>query len=139
MDDDVDTPWKEVVMHHFPEFMAFYFPQAHAAIDWSRPHYFLDQEFAALCRDAELGKRMLDKLVRVHTFAAGEQWLLVHLEVQGWHDGDFAERIFVYNYRVYDRYRRPVSSLAPADAVQLTAWSKNFVGAGSLSEVFAEK
>jgi hypothetical protein len=30
MDDDYDTPWKEVVTHHFPEFMAFYFPQAHA-------------------------------------------------------------------------------------------------------------
>jgi hypothetical protein len=42
----------------------------------------------------------------------GEQWVLVHLEVQGWHDLDFAERIFVYNYRVYDRYRRPVASLA---------------------------
>jgi hypothetical protein len=50
MDDDFDTPWKEVLMHHFPEFMAFYFPAAHAAIDWSRPHAFLDQEFAALSR-----------------------------------------------------------------------------------------
>lgn len=112
MDDDYDTPWKEVVTHHFPEFMAFYFPAAHAAIDWSRPHDFLDQECAALTRDAELGKRVLDKLVRVHTHAGGEQWVLVHLEVQGRHDKDFAERIFVCNYRVYDRYRRPVASLA---------------------------
>lgn len=110
--DDYDTPWKEVVMHHFPEFMAFYFPVAHAAIDWSRPHTFLDQEFAALTRDAELGKRLLDKLVSVHAHDGGEQWLLVHLEVQGHHDRDFAERMFVYNYRVYDRYRRPVASLA---------------------------
>ena len=112
MDDDFDTPWKEVVTHHFPEFMAFYFPQAHAAIDWSRPHDFLDQEFAALTRDAELGRRVLDKLVRVHLHTGGEQWVLVHLEVQGRHDKDFAERIFIYNYRVYDRYRRPVASLA---------------------------
>jgi predicted transposase YdaD len=112
MDDDFDTPWKEVVTQHFPEFMAFYFPQAHAAIDWSRPHDFLDQEFAALTRDAELGKRVLDKLVRVHLHTGGEQWVLVHLEIQGRHDTDFAERIFVYNYRVYDRYRRPVASLA---------------------------
>ncbi len=95
MDDDFDTPWKEVVTHHFPEFMAFYFPQAHAAIDWSRPHDFLDQEFAALTRDAELGRRVLDKLVRVHLHTGGEQWVLVHLEVQGRHDTDFAERIFV--------------------------------------------
>lgn len=31
------------------------------------------------------------------------------------------------------------ASLAVADADQLTAWTKNFVGARSLSEVFADK
>jgi hypothetical protein len=50
MDDDYDTPWKEVVTRYFPEFMAFYFPDAHALIDWSRPYAFLDQELAALSR-----------------------------------------------------------------------------------------
>ncbi|MET0267528.1 MAG: Yae1 family protein [Duganella sp.] len=112
MDDTYDTPWKEVVMDHFPEFMAFYFPKAHAAIDWSQPHVFLDQELAALSRDAELGKRVLDKLVRVHTYEMGEQWVLIHLEVQGQHDSEFARRMFIYNYRVYDRYSRPVASMA---------------------------
>jgi len=110
--DDFDTPWKEAVTHHFPEFMAFYFPLAHAAIDWSRPHTFLDQELAALTSDAELGKRLLDKLVSVYLHDGGERWVLLHLEVQGWRDRDFAERMFVYNYRVYDRYRRAVASLA---------------------------
>jgi len=107
MDDDYDTPWKEVVTRYFPEFMAFYFPDAHALIDWSRPYAFLDQELAALSRDAAVGKRLLDKLVRVHLRNGGEQWVLLHLEVQGWRDGAFAERIFTYHYRVYDRYRRP--------------------------------
>lgn len=36
MNDEYDTPWKEVITDHFPEFMAFYFPEAHAQIDWSR-------------------------------------------------------------------------------------------------------
>jgi predicted transposase YdaD len=112
MDDDYDTPWKDVITDHFPEFMAFYFPSAYAAIDWSRPHDFLDQELSALSRDAELGRRLLDKLVRVYLHQGGEQWVLVHLEVQGWRDAGFAERIFTYHYRVYDRYRRPVASMA---------------------------
>jgi hypothetical protein len=112
MNDDYDTPWKEMVMYHFPEFMAFYFPRAHAQIDWSQPHAFLDQELASLSNDAELGKRLLDKLVKVHTRERGVQWVLVHLEVQGWRDTDFAERMFVYHYRIYDRYRRPVASMA---------------------------
>lgn len=112
MDDDYDTPWKEVLTRHFPEFMAFYFPDAHAAIAWSRPHVFLDQELAALARDAELGKRLLDKLVSVCTLDGREQWVLLHIEIQGWHDRNFSERMFVYNYRVFDRYRRPVASMA---------------------------
>lgn len=65
MDDTFDTPWKEVVMDHFLEFMAFYFPNAHAAIDWSQPHVFLDQELAALSCDAELGKRVIDWIMRL--------------------------------------------------------------------------
>jgi hypothetical protein len=32
--DDLDTPWKDAVEHHFPEFLAFYFPAVHAGIDW---------------------------------------------------------------------------------------------------------
>ena len=37
--------------------MAFYFPLAHAEIDWQQPHVFLDQELTQVVEDAELGKR----------------------------------------------------------------------------------
>jgi hypothetical protein len=72
MNDDYDTPWKEVVTRYFPEFMAFYFSEASACIDWSRPHEFLDQELAALSSDAAQGRRLLDKLVRVFLRDGGE-------------------------------------------------------------------
>lgn len=109
--DDYDTPWKDAITRYFPDFMAFFFPQAHRQIDWGRPHVFLDQELAQLARDGELGKRLVDRLVRVHTHDGGEQWVLIHLEVQGRRERDFAERIFSYHYRAYDRFRRPVASL----------------------------
>jgi predicted RNase H-like HicB family nuclease len=32
--DDYDTPWKEIVTHAFPEFMAFYFPAALARSEY---------------------------------------------------------------------------------------------------------
>ena len=54
--DDFDTPWKTALTRYLPEFMAFYFPDAYAAIDWRKPHRFLDQELAQLVRDARLGK-----------------------------------------------------------------------------------
>jgi hypothetical protein len=111
-DDDYDTPWKTALTRYFPEFMAFYFPQAHAAIDWAQPHVFLDQELAKLAGDGKLGRRLVDKLVRVGLRDGSEQWVLVHVEVQGRRERGFAERMFVYHYRIYDRYRRKVASLA---------------------------
>lgn len=55
---------------HFPEFVACYFPSAHAAIDGARPHVFLDEELGQLTRGAGLDMRLLDRLA--------------HVEVQGW-------------------------------------------------------
>jgi hypothetical protein len=45
--------------------MEFYFPDAHAEIDWAKGHIFLDQELRAVVQDAELGKHFVDKLVSV--------------------------------------------------------------------------
>ncbi|TFW30793.1 DUF4351 domain-containing protein [Massilia horti] len=109
--DDYDTPWKDALTRYFPEFMAFYFPKAYRQIDWSRPHAFLEQELAQVVRDGQSGRRRVDKLVRVFRSGGGEEWVFVHIDVQGNYDRHFAERIFQYNYRIYDRYRRPVASL----------------------------
>ena len=110
--DDYDSPWKEAVEHYFPEFIAFYFPEAFAQIDWSKEHVFLDQELRAVVQDAELGKRFVDKLVRVTLLNGDEKWIYIHVEVQGTRQAEFAKRMFVYNYRIYDRYDKPVASFA---------------------------
>ena len=54
--DEYDIPWKEAIEGAFPEFMAFYFPAAHDAIDWARGHEFLDKELHQVVRDAASGK-----------------------------------------------------------------------------------
>ena len=110
--DQYDSPWKEVIERYFPEFMAFYFPDAYAEIDWAKEHVFLDQELREVVQDAELGKRFVDRLVRVNVLNGGESWIYIHVEVQGTKQAEFAERMFVYNYRLFDRYKRPVASLA---------------------------
>ncbi|MFI3197386.1 MAG: cytosolic protein, partial [Methylococcaceae bacterium] len=112
VNDNYDSPWKEAVEHYFPEFIEFYFPEANAQIDWSKEHFFLDQELRAVVQDAELGKRFVDKLVRVTLLNGDEKWIYIHIEVQGTRQAEFAERMFVYNYRLYDRYRRPIASMA---------------------------
>lgn len=110
--DDYDTPWKDAVTRYFPDFMAFYFRDAYEQIDWERPCVFLEQELAQVTRDATLGCKRVDKLVRVTRRDGSDECVFVHIDVQGSYDRAFAERIFVYNYRIFDRYRRPVASLA---------------------------
>ena len=109
---DYDSPWKTALERYFPQFMAFFFPEAHAGIDWSQGHTFLDKELQKVVRDAELGRRLADKLVRVRGRDGQDDRVLVHIEVQGQPESDFAKRMYVYNYRLFDRYDRPVVSLA---------------------------
>lgn len=109
---DYDSPWKEIIERYFPDFMAFFFPQAYAEIDWSRPYAFLDKELQQVVREAEVGARRVDKLVQVFLQDGQETWLLVHIEVQGQREAAFAERMYIYHSRIFDRYRRQVVSLA---------------------------
>ena len=110
--DDYDTPWKNIIETYFEELMAFFFPAAHADIDWSRPVEFLDKELQQVVRDAEFGRRYVDKLAKVWRKDGAEQWVLAHLEVQGQYEAAFDERMYTYNYRLFDRYKRQVASFA---------------------------
>lgn len=112
---DYDSPWKQVLETYFKDFVGFFFPQAHADIDWTKGYEFLDKELQQVVRNAELGRREVDKLVKVWRKAGEEEeevWVLVHVEVQGQQEQDFARRMYVYNYRIFDRYNRPVVSMA---------------------------
>jgi len=110
---DYDSPWKEIIERYFPEFMAFFFPEVYAAIDWTKEYRFLDKELQQVVRDAETGSRYVDKLVQVTRKGESETaWVLIHVEVQAQRDADFAERMFIYHYRIYDRYKRRVASMA---------------------------
>ncbi|MEI8372148.1 MAG: cytosolic protein [Planctomycetota bacterium] len=109
---DYDSPWKEALDIYFQPFLELFCPQAHAEIDWSRGNESLDKELQKIVREAELGRRFVDKLVKVWLKSGREQWVLVHVEVQSSEDADFAQRMYVYNYRLFDRYNREVASLA---------------------------
>ena len=110
--EDRDSPWKDALDWFFPAFLELCYPVAHAGIDWKRGFDSLDKELQQIVREAELGRRLVDKLFKVWLVDGSEAWVLVHIEVQGQPDPDFAERMFVYYYRLYDRYHVPILSLA---------------------------
>ncbi|MEW6494253.1 MAG: transposase [Cyanobacteriota bacterium] len=124
---DYDNPWKEAIEQYFEAFLAFFFPEAHTVIDWNRPAESLDKELQQIVREAEVGKRLADKLFKVWRLEGEEAWVLVHIEVQSQEESDFAERMYVYNYRCFDRYRQPVISLAVLGD-ERAAWRPSFYG-----------
>ncbi|MEO5335195.1 MAG: hypothetical protein H7839_24550 [Magnetococcus sp. YQC-5] len=110
--DPFDVPWKEILETCFPDFVLFFLPEAYTEIDWSQGFEFLDTEFARISRDADIGDRRMDKLVKVWRRDGIEFWVLIHIEIQGDKKPNFASRMYVYQYRAYDLYQKPVVGLA---------------------------
>ena len=54
----------------------------------------------------------MDKLLRVSLATGEEKWILIHVEVQSQSEAGFEKRMFVYHYRLLDRYNKRVVSLA---------------------------
>ncbi len=112
MADQYDSPWKEVLELYFRQFLVFFFPDIERDIDWSRGYQSLDKELPQFERDGTTGGRYADKLFRVWRLN-GEEWLVfIHVEVQGTPDPDFPKRMYIYNYRIFDRHEQSVVSLA---------------------------
>ncbi|MEH1932849.1 MAG: DUF4351 domain-containing protein [Nostoc sp.] len=109
---DFDSPWKEILEAYFPQAMHFFFPETSALIDWEHPYEFLDKEFQQIAREAEQGKRYADQLVKVWQTQGEELWLLVHVEIQAQKEDNFPKRMFTYNFRIFDRFDQPATSLA---------------------------
>jgi hypothetical protein len=108
----LDTPWKQILESYFPQFMAFFFPEAYRQIDWNRGFDFLDGELQQITLEAETGKRIIDKLAKVYLRSGGEQWIAAHVEIQNQKEDEFGERVFVYFARLRDKFKREVASFA---------------------------
>ncbi|NCD35441.1 MAG: DUF4351 domain-containing protein [Spartobacteria bacterium] len=101
--------------------MELFFSDAAAQIDWSKGYENLDKEFQQIVRDAEIGKRLADKLVKVWLIGGQERVVYVHTEIQGSPDKEFEQRMYTYHYRIFDRYNGHVVSLAVL-ADEANAW-----------------
>jgi hypothetical protein len=124
--DAYDSPWKVSVERLFPQFMEFFFPEIYALIDWSRRFKFLAQELAQISAGIEgelkpqtrvyrRGKRAplrIDLLVEVYFNDGRKGRILLHLEIQNERAPFFDERLFIYHYRIFDKTREPVITLA---------------------------
>ena len=102
----VDGAWKRVLTDLLPEFVAFALSDLHAATDWSIAPVFLDKEFQAIVRQAAVGSRVADLVVQLRLRSGLLGLLVLHVEVQGQPQEDFATRMFTYYSLVHLRLWR---------------------------------
>jgi hypothetical protein len=107
-----DTGWKFVLDAYFPRLLEFFYPYLHEKIDWTQDYQFLDKELQAITREAAIGKRCVDKLVRVNSCNGQQAVVLLHLEIQGQRQSHFAQRLFDYYCLLHLRYKQPIIVLA---------------------------
>jgi hypothetical protein len=109
-----DVLWKGIIEEVFGDLLRFIFPKADQLFDMKRSFGFMDKELSELY--PEPGKssntKYVDKLVKAYRLDGKEEWFLIHLEVQGRHEPGFPERMFRYYYRIFDRWRHPVTAIA---------------------------
>ena len=108
----LDVPWKDILDEYFQAFMELCHPEAAKAIDWSKGYEVLDKELSAITKDAQIGMRVVDKAIKVQLLAGGEFCVVFHIEVQGNWQLSFSQRMFIYNYRLFDLHNVPIISIA---------------------------
>lgn len=109
-----DTLWKSILEDIFEDFLLFFYPDAGSYFDFSKDFEYLDKELEQLFppEDNSYQTRFVDKLVKVHCQNGDNEWILVHIEVQGYHDPHFNRRMFTYYSRILDKYDKPVTAFA---------------------------
>ena len=107
-----DETWKEAIGDYFDSFLLFFYPEVYQQVDWSKTPISLDKELEQITASADSKTRHADKLFQVWLLDNQEIWILVHVEVQSQYDKKFKQRMFIYNYRAFDLYQKPVISLA---------------------------
>jgi hypothetical protein len=99
-----DILLKSAFEEAFPDLLRFYFADADKIFDMKKEPVFLDKELSELFPELEKqgGNRFVDMLAKVFLEDGKEEWVLVHIEIQGSNDKSFAESMFQYWYRIYD-------------------------------------
>ena len=129
-----DILWKGILEDIFADFLTFFVPEASQLLDFDRGFEFLDKELEQLFppEPDTFKPRHVDKLVKAFTRDGQEQWILIHVEVQGKADKSFSQRMFTYYSRIFDQHQRPITAFAiladETKSFRPTAFEQSFMG-----------
>jgi hypothetical protein len=104
-----DQVCKLLITKLFAEFLEVFKPD-HLKDIISEKTEFLEKEFILLTGKRKVG--IVDILAKVYLTNGSNEYLLFHTEVQSKREKDFAERMYSYYIRIWDRYKKNVISVA---------------------------
>lgn len=106
-----DQIWKSIIEDLFNPFLHYFFADFTSEIDFSKGFVFLDKELQTISLKSNSKNRRADKLAKVWLKNGEEKWILIHIEVQGYTDDTFSQRVYNMHSRIKDKYNRPVAVL----------------------------
>lgn len=112
---DYENAWKEVIETYFID-MLKYLPNIAARVDMELPYEFLNRDFQQMNRDVEPGREYTSKIVRVWLNQEEEEWVIIHLQVQGEYFEHLPRKMFTQTGRIFERYdKRPLTLVILCD------------------------
>jgi hypothetical protein len=106
-----DELWKSIISTLWASLVRFCLADWVDKIDFTRNPVFLDKELKRLMLRAKSKNRIVDVLMRIYLKDGTDQLFLLHIEVQGYHDPEFEQRV-EYHYRISDLLKEPLETLA---------------------------
>jgi hypothetical protein len=111
-DADFDTFWKEALDWVEPA-TAFFLPELHAVVDWSKEYKSLEQELRSIRARKKGMLKRTDKLFMFSLKEGGDQVVLFHQEAEAFPDQFFPDRIFAYYTLLKPKFNfAPITILA---------------------------
>ncbi len=85
----------------------------------------MDKELKQIFPESEETHKRVDLLVKVWLKNGDEKCFLIHIEVQGYRDKHFPQRMFTYFYRLKDYFKVPIATLVILTDSNIK-WRPNF-------------
>ena len=116
MNVDKDEIWKDAVEQYLPLLLKRMMPEVYEDVDFSQNFTFLDKELrdtvqVSLSEEHNAAK-FVDTLVQLPLKSGKNQWVLLHIEVQGKGGEDISFRMILYCCLIFAHYRRMPVALA---------------------------
>lgn len=104
---------KSVIEDYAVDILRFFYPEADQLFDFTKEIEFLESEQIDLDRDPLTMKDAvrIDKVLKVHLLSGELAWIVISIEVQGYREVAFPERVFRYFYNLLNKYGRRVTML----------------------------